>query len=101
MLISKNLYQQRPNKKLSDRYLGPFKIIEIVREQAYKLKLLKKWIIYSIFYISLLEPYKRRPSEDPASYLELVLLYKDKEWYKIKEILDDRRRRRHEVYLIY
>jgi len=42
MFISKNLYQQRLNKKLSDRYLGPFKVIGIVREQAYKLKLLKK-----------------------------------------------------------
>jgi len=46
-------------------------------------------MIYSIFYISLLELYKRRPSEDLASYLELVLLYKDEEWYKIKEILND------------
>jgi len=42
MLISKNLYQQRPNKKLLNRYLGPFKVIGIVREQAYKLELLKK-----------------------------------------------------------
>ena len=42
MLRFKNLRQQRPNKKLSDRYLVPFKIIGIVREQAYKLELLEK-----------------------------------------------------------
>ena len=42
MLISKNLRQQRPNKKLSDRYLEPFKVIGIVGEQAYKLELSEK-----------------------------------------------------------
>jgi len=57
-------------------------------------------MIYPVFYISLLEPYKRRPSEDLASYPELVLLYKDEEWYKIKEILNDRRRYKYEEYLI-
>ena len=100
MLISKNLRQQCPNKKLSDRYLGPFKVIGIVGEQAYELELPEKWTIYSIFHVSLLEPYKRRPGEDLASYSEPVLLYKDEEWYKIKEILDNRRRRKREKYLV-
>jgi len=58
-------------------------------------------MIYSIFYISLLELYKRRPDKDPMSYLEAVPLYKDEEWYKIKEILNDYRRYKREEYLIY
>jgi hypothetical protein len=42
ILASTHLRQQRPNKKLSDRYLRPFKIIGLVGKQAYKLELPEK-----------------------------------------------------------
>jgi hypothetical protein len=100
MLASTNLRQQRPNKKLSDRYLGPFKVIGVVGEQAYELELPEKWTIHPVFHVSLLEPYKSRPGEDPASHPEAELLDGDEEWYEIEEILDDRRRRGRIEYLV-
>ena len=100
MLAATNLRQQRPNKKLSDRYLGPFKVIEVVGEQAYKLDLPDKWTIHPVFHVSLLEPYKSRPGEDPASHPEATLLEDGDEWYEIEEILDDRRRRGRTEYLV-
>lgn len=100
MLASTNLRQQRPNKKLSDRYLGPFKVIGVVGEQAYELELPEKWTIHPVFHVSLLEPYKCRPGENPASRPEAALLDGDEEWYEIEEILDDRRRRGRIEYLV-
>jgi len=100
MLASTNLRQQRPNKKLSDRYLGPFKVIGVVGEQAYELELPEKWTIHPVFHVSLLEPYKSRPGEDPASHPEAALLDEDEEWYEIEEILDDRWRRGRTEYLV-
>ncbi|PSS08544.1 hypothetical protein M430DRAFT_109687, partial [Amorphotheca resinae ATCC 22711] len=48
----------RPNKKLLDRYLSPFKVTYITLNRlAYKLKLLLVFKIYLMFYIFLLELY--------------------------------------------
>jgi hypothetical protein len=100
MLASTNLRQQRPNKKLSDRYLGPFKVTGVIGEQAYELELPEKWTIHPVFHVSLLEPYRRRPGEDPASHPEAVLVDGDEEWYEVEEILDDRWRRGRAEYLV-
>ena len=37
------------------KFFGPFRILHPVRKQAYKLELPKKWRIYDVFYMSLLE----------------------------------------------
>jgi transposase InsO family protein len=100
MLASTNLRQQRPNKKLSDRYLGPFKVTGVIGEQAYELELPEKWTVHPVFHVSLLEPYKRRPGEDPALHPEAVLLEGDEEEYEVEEILDDRWRRGRAEYLV-
>ncbi|PSS18572.1 hypothetical protein M430DRAFT_83942, partial [Amorphotheca resinae ATCC 22711] len=51
----------RPNKKLLDRYLSPFKVTYIMLNKlAYKLKLPLVFKIYLMFYISLLELYYYR-----------------------------------------
>ena len=39
LLFIRNLRLRRPNKKLSERYLGPFTIIDIIGRQAYKFQL--------------------------------------------------------------
>jgi hypothetical protein len=57
MLSAKNIRQLRPNKKLSNKFLGPFTIREAVGAytQAYWLELLAGYRIYDVFYVSLLE----------------------------------------------
>ncbi|PSS22578.1 hypothetical protein M430DRAFT_98644, partial [Amorphotheca resinae ATCC 22711] len=53
----------RPNKKLLDYYLSPFKVTCITLNRlAYKLKLLLVFKIYLMFYVSLLEPYYYKAS---------------------------------------
>lgn len=62
MLATKNLRRLRPSKKLSDRYLGPFEVIEVIgkHRQAYRLKLEPEYKFYDVFHVSLLEPWHGR-----------------------------------------
>ena len=99
MLSTKNLQQTRPSKKLADRYMGPFRVIEAIGKQAYKLQLPEKWKIHPVFHVSLLEPHRRRPGEDPANHAEPVLLESGEEW-EVEEVLDKRKRWKNDWYLV-
>jgi hypothetical protein len=56
MLSIKNIKLKA--RKLAPKYIRPFKILQCVRELAYKLKLLTLYnCLYLIFYISLLKEY--------------------------------------------
>ncbi|MBW0481041.1 hypothetical protein O181_020756 [Austropuccinia psidii MF-1] len=58
-LSSKSIKSTRPSKKPSERWLGPFPILNKVRTHAYHLKLPPQWkSIHPLFHISLLEPVK-------------------------------------------
>lgn len=43
------------NKKLDNKFFGPFQVLHIVRKQVYKLELPTKLKIYDVLYMSLLE----------------------------------------------
>ncbi len=59
-------------KKLTDRYIRSFKIIKAIDLNTYQLKLLKQYgRLHKTFYISLLEPYKRRAGEEPPGLVSL------------------------------
>jgi len=66
LLFIKNIWMKRIKKKLDYRWLGPFKVVRKTKgNQAYKLELPKSYLIYPIFYVSLLELYQRRDSMEP------------------------------------
>jgi len=54
-LSTKNIQTKRPLHKLDYKYIGPYKIIKKISENNYKLDLLPKIRLHSIFYISLLK----------------------------------------------
>ena len=55
-LLIKNFKSKRPSKKLNYIKMGLFKIINKVMEVLYRLDLLLKIKIYSVYYIAILEP---------------------------------------------
>lgn len=90
MLNARHISQLRTSKKLADRYLGPFKIIEILgtHKQAYKLELLPSYRIHPVFHVSLLESYRQRAGEEPVKPAEIDL--EDQEFWEVEAILAHR-----------
>ena len=56
-------FTNEPAKKLSNQYLGPFKIVEERDRMNYKLELPETMHLHPIFHISQLEPYTERKEE--------------------------------------
>ncbi len=92
-LDSTNLSLPRPKKKLDDKRVGPFEIIEKAGASAYKLKLPPHWKIYPRFNEKLLTPYvppafpnQELPPPPPPD------LINDEEEFEIEEVLDSQPR---------
>jgi hypothetical protein len=90
LLSTKNLKLARPCRKLSERFIGPFLITDIIGKQAYKLQLPPQVRTHPVFHVSLLESYKPRPGEDPAIHDPPIVLPDGTEEWEIEKIVDDR-----------
>jgi hypothetical protein len=100
MLSTKNLKATRPNRKLSDRFLGPFKVVRVLTNgMSYELKLPPSFKIFPVFHVSLLEPYHLRAGatlEPP----EPELIRGAEEW-EVEAILGHRKRGKKVQYLVH
>jgi hypothetical protein len=68
----KNLRVRKLCKKLTDRYIRPFKVSKSVSPNAYELELPKTYgKLHRTFPISLLEPYSRKEGEKPPKPIDL------------------------------
>lgn len=69
---------RRASKKLSDKYIGPFKNLKAVGPNAYTLKLPIKYDrLHNTFHVSLLEPWRMRQDRAPP---ESTGIDGEKEW---------------------
>lgn len=84
MLAAKNIRQLRPNRKLSDKYLGPFTILEAIGShgQSYRLSLPEGYRIHDVFHVSLLEPYHLRAATVPPEATQT----QDREEWEVQSI---------------
>ncbi|MBW0484265.1 hypothetical protein O181_023980 [Austropuccinia psidii MF-1] len=100
-LSSKNIKSTRPTKKLSERWLCPFPILEKVSTHANHLKLPSQWkSIHPVFHISLLEPVKT--STIPHWHQETpppIIIEEEEEW-EVSQILDSKLKRGKLWYLV-
>ncbi|MBW0540522.1 hypothetical protein O181_080237 [Austropuccinia psidii MF-1] len=99
--LSKKSNQLDPPKKLSERGLDPFPILEKFRTHAYHLKLPPHWkSIVPVFHIFLLEPFKtsiipNRHQEPPPP----MTIEEEEEW-EVSQILDSKLMRGKLWYLV-
>ena len=70
LLNAKNLRVKKLCKKLTDRYIGFFKIIKAVGLNVYQLKFPEQYgKLYKTFYVSLFKLYMRRAGEEPPGFI--------------------------------
>ena len=86
-LESKNIYSNRPSKKLDQKRYRPFRISKDIDQGVFQLKLPKGWVIHNVFNEDLLtrcrEPHFKR------QHIELVpplMIINEEEEYEVKEV---------------
>jgi Chromo (CHRromatin Organisation MOdifier) domain len=94
--------RNRPTKKLTPRFAGPYLISEVISSTAYKLDLPPGMKIHPVFHVSLLKPYKASPEEftRPTPPPAIVLPDTEQEEYEVETILDKRILRNKTQYLV-
>ncbi|KAL0153009.1 hypothetical protein M9458_051679, partial [Cirrhinus mrigala] len=103
-LSTRDLRLRLPCKKLSPRYVGPFKIIKQITPVSFRLELADDYRISPTFHVSLL-----KPAGDPEGVEDLdeaasqgppPVVDGSEEVYRVNTILDSRRRRGQLQYLV-
>ncbi|KAL0195242.1 hypothetical protein M9458_008814 [Cirrhinus mrigala] len=103
-LSTRDLRLRLPCKKLSPRYVGPFKIVKQITPVSFRLQLPADYRISPTFHVSLL-----KPAGDPEGVENLdetaprgppPTIIDGEEVYQVNTILDSRRRRGHLQYLV-
>ncbi|KAL0164219.1 hypothetical protein M9458_039972, partial [Cirrhinus mrigala] len=103
-LSTRDLRLRLPSKKLSPRYVGPFKIVKQITPVSFRLELPPEYRISPTFHVSLLKP--AGPPEGEEDLDETApqgpppILIDGKEVYRVNTILDSRRRRGQIEYLV-
>ncbi|KAI2645073.1 Transposon Tf2-8 polyprotein [Labeo rohita] len=100
--LAVDLRLRLPCRKLSPRYIGPFKILRQINEVTFQLQLPPRYRIHPTFHVSLLKPFFPSATEPPGAELEPPPpeVLDQTSIYAVREILDSRRRGGHLEYLI-
>uniref|UniRef100_A0AAQ4PEW7 Integrase catalytic domain-containing protein n=1 Tax=Gasterosteus aculeatus aculeatus TaxID=481459 RepID=A0AAQ4PEW7_GASAC len=102
-LSTRNIRLRLPSKKLSPRFIGPFKIIKQINTVSYRLQLPSHYMINPTFHVSLLKPAVRTegrqsgPEVQPAPPPPLL---DDGVTYTVRALLNSRRRQSGLQYLV-
>ena len=87
LLSTRNLKMKGIPGKLQKRFVGPFKVIETIGEQAYRLALPDDWKIHPVFHVSLLKTWKAADvhEEQPVSHDDIPEI--EEPYWEIERLL--------------
>jgi hypothetical protein len=106
LLSTKNINnpvdKNRPTRKLSPRFIGPYTISAVISTTAYKLDLPYSLKIHPVFHVSLLKPYEETPQdfERPTPQPPIFFPEINSEEYEVETILDKRIVHKRPQYLV-
>ena len=100
LLSTRNLRLTQPSKKLMRKYVGLFKVREVVGAQAYRLWLPTAYRIHDMFHISLLKPYYHREGEPENDAEPPEILSDGEELWEVENLLSHRTRKGRKEYLL-
>jgi hypothetical protein len=98
--INNPVDRNRPTRKLTPRYLGPYTISAVISTTAYKLDLPTTLRIHPVFHISKLKLYNETEDFLRAIPPPPVILSDNSEEYEVEQILDKRTLKGKTQYLI-
>ena len=84
--LNSKYIKTKQNRKLEAKFFGPFQVLHPVGKQAYKLELPKRWRIYNVFHVSLLEQDTIRKEQIDEYIMELEA--GNSEEYEVEAIWD-------------
>jgi hypothetical protein len=90
---------KQPSKKLSSKFIGPFRVQNAVGTQAYRLLLPPHYRIHNVFHISLLERWNSRDNQEDNTALPEVTPEGEEVW-EVEKILGKRTRKNQLQYLL-
>ncbi|MBW0533952.1 hypothetical protein O181_073667 [Austropuccinia psidii MF-1] len=100
-LASKSIKTMIPTKKLSERLLGPFEVIENSGSHSYHLKFPLQWeSVHPVFHVSLLEPVKQSSIQNCNQLPPQPALVEEKEEWEVAQVLDSKLKRGKLWYLV-
>jgi len=88
--INSPVDRQRPTRKLTPRFLGPYTITAVISTTAYKLDLPASLKIHPVFHISLLKEYKETQDFKQIIPPAPIIFPDNSEEYEVETILDKR-----------
>ena len=86
LLSTQNLRLKGIPHKLQQKFCGPYKILERIGTQAYRLKLPDSWRIHPVFHISLLKQWKESLVQQVPKDVELEVADRP-EYFEVERIL--------------
>ncbi|KAI5625501.1 hypothetical protein C0J50_15047 [Silurus asotus] len=101
-LSTRDLRLKLPCRKLSPRFIGPFKVVRQINDVSYRLKLPPRYRIHPTFHVSRLKPYvspASRPPGDPGAPVQPEVVDQP-EVYGVQEVLHSRRHGGRLEYLV-
>jgi len=101
MLSTKDLvFKERPVRKLTERYVGPYEIEEVVSSNAVKLQLPTLMKIHLIVNVSQIVRYKEQVKGQKKDEGKLIEVKGAKKW-EVERILNKKKIRGVEKYLVW
>ena len=100
MLSMRDLvFKERPVQKLTERYVGPYTIKEVVSSNTVKLRLLSLMRIHPVVNVSQIVRYKEQVKGQKKEERKPIEVEKVEEW-EVEKILNKRKIRGVEKYLV-
>ena len=101
-LENKNIYSNKPSKKLVQKRYRPFRILKDIGLGVFQLELPEEWAIHNVFNKDLLT--RCNKPQFKGQHMELALppiIINEKEEYEVEEVWKHRKQDKGTQYLVY